>query len=200
MKRSILVLAVVASLLVVSPVKAEDASIAPSSSPTTSGIRQVRQEMKQERQELRDERKTTMQAIRGQFNLTRASARATMLTKKFEFIAKRFDSILGRFDSRITTIESSNKSIVLTTVKAKLADAKAKLVLARAAGILAVDGFKAITANSTKDDFAKLQVLVKTANDAYKAVNVALKDALKELKTVSKPALPAASAAVSNSL
>lgn len=207
MRQTLFALAIVTSLLIVPPAYAEEAS----ASPSTSGMRQDRQELRQEmrteglqvreeNKEKREEQKTVAVAARSQFNLVRASARATILERKYEFISKRFDNIIARFESRITTIESTGKDLDLTEVKSKLDAAKLKLVEAKVDGNVAVEGFKSITASSTKEDFTKLQVLVKTADASFRAVNDSLKIALKQLKPISKPALPAASPAVSNSL
>ena len=198
MRQTFFTFVVITSLLAVAPAYAQEAS----ASPATPGISQVRREIqvREELKEKREDQKAIIKTTRSQFNLVRASVRVILLERKYGFVGKRFDNIIARFDSRIKTLESAGKDLDLTAVKSALSNAKSKLIEAKANGNIAVEGFKSITETSTKEDFTKLRVLVKTADASFRSVNDALKLALKELKTISKPALPAASAAVGNSI
>lgn len=128
-------------------------------------------------QEIRQELETKREEIRNRI----AQIHATRLTKRFDAYYLRLASIITRFEARLIILQKNSKDIVPT--QAKLDLAKAKLVEAKTAGQDAVKALEAI------DPPAK--ELAISAHDLYKETLTLLKDALKSLKTISKPALPA---------
>ena len=128
-------------------------------------------------QEIRQELETKREEIRNRI----AQIHATRLTKRFDAYYLRLASIITRFEARLIILQKNGKDIVPT--QAKLDLTKAKLVEAKTAG---QDAVKALEA---KDPPAK--ELATTAHDLYKETLTLLKDSLKSLKTISKPALPA---------
>jgi len=128
-------------------------------------------------QEIRQELETKREEIRNRI----AQIHATRLTKRFDAYYLRLSNIITRFEARLIILQKNSKDIVPT--QAKLDLAKAKLVEAKTAGQDAVKALEAI------DPPAK--ELAISAHDLYKETLTLLKDALKSLKTISKPALPA---------
>lgn len=140
------------------------------------------QEIRQERQEIRS-------------NV--AENHANRLEKRFTAYYTRLNNIITRFQARLDLLKSQNKDI--SAIQTKLDSAKTKLGEAKTKGESAVAAFKAI--DPVKFSEQKTQVLAArdlavSARKAYLEVHELLKAALKELKTISKPALPAASSAV----
>jgi len=128
-------------------------------------------------QEIRQELETKREEIRNRI----AQIHATRLTKRFDAYYLRLSNIITRFEARLIILQKNSKDIVPTQTKLDLA--KAKLVEAKTAGQDAVKALEAI------DPPAK--ELAICAHDLYKETLTLLKDALKSLKTISKPALPA---------
>jgi hypothetical protein len=153
------------------------------------------QEIRGERMEDRQEAKDKMQEIRS----TVAENHADRLERRFAFYYDRFSNIIMRFEKRLDILKADGKdvsavSIKLTAVKAKLAEAKAK-------GGEAVAAFKAIDPSKfseQKTEALAARDLATAARKLFMETHTLLKDALKSLKAISKPALPAASAAVEN--
>lgn len=194
MRKSILAFTLITSFVLAFPVYAEEST-------SLSGPNQtIKQNTQQVQTEITEEQKIKTQGIHSKFNVSRTAARAIMLSKKYAFISNRFNNIISRFETRINILVKAGKQSELVNVSAKLAEAQKQLVLANTASVNVMNAFSAISTISTKGDFTNLQILIKTANGEYKKVNTLLKVALKELKAISKPALPASSSAVNNSI
>lgn len=128
-----------------------------------------------------------------------AQNHANRLKRRFQFYYDRFTNIIARFKARLAILEGQGKNI--TAVTAKLDLAKTKLEEAKAKGIEAVAAFVAIDPakfSQQKTERLAARDLANAAHQLFVDTHNLLKDALKELKTISKPALPAASPAVEN--
>lgn len=126
-----------------------------------------------------------------------AENHANRLERRFKSYATRLNNIITRFQARLEILKLENKNI--SDAQAKLDLVKTKLATAIAAGENAVDAFQAIDPakfSEQKTERVAAQSLAKDAIKLFKDANDALKLALKSLKLISKPALPAASAAV----
>jgi hypothetical protein len=146
-------------------------------------------------QEIRQDAKTTRETIMSKV----FENHANRLTKRFGFYYKRFTNIITRFEARLAILKEDGKDITKTQVKLDLA--KAKLEEAKKAGDLAIAAFKALDPSQfteLKTERLAARDLANAARKLYLDTFTLLKEALKELKTISKPALPAASAAVQN--
>ncbi|PIR98731.1 hypothetical protein COT87_03205 [Candidatus Collierbacteria bacterium CG10_big_fil_rev_8_21_14_0_10_44_9] len=138
----------------------------------------------------------------GQIQEIRQDARinhATRLVKRFDFYYKRFAGIITRFEARLVILKAGDKDIGGT--QAKLDLAKAKLAEAKKASDIAIVAFKALDSTKfaqQKTERLAARDLAKVALKLFRDTHTLLKEALKELKTISKPALPTASAAVQN--
>ena len=146
------------------------------------------QEIREEQRENREERRSNV-----------AENHANRLEKRFGFYFDRLNAIVARFNTRLSTLNSSDPAVV--KIKAKLTLAKTKLLEAKTKGDEAIDAFRSIDpAKFAEQKAAALEArdLANSARKLYLEVHTLLKEAVKELKMVSKPALPAASAAVQN--
>lgn len=159
--------------------------------------RESRESRREEIQENRAERAETRQEARSQV----AENHASRLERRFNHYYKRLTNILERFQKRLDYLNSQDKEV--GSIQAKLDTIKAKLAGAKTAGDEAIAAFKAIEPGSWEEQKSALQTardLANKARDLYKEVHTLLKSALKDLKLISKPALPANSAAVEQSL
>lgn len=153
------------------------------------------QEIRQDRMEDRQEAKDKMQETRS----TVAENHANRLERRFAFYYARLSNIIMRFEKRLDILKADGKDIA--TVSAKLTEVKAKLESAKAKGVEAVAAFKAIDParfSEQKTEALAARDLANSARKLFMETHTLLKDALKSLKAISKPALPAASAAVEN--
>ena len=144
-------------------------------------------------QEVRQESQTLRQEIRSNV----AQNHANRLERRFEFYYKRLNNIITRFESRLELLKNGGKNT--SAAQLKLDAAKAKLEAAKLKGEEAVAAFKAVDPAK----YAEQKTAILAAKDTAVAAKQLFQDAfdllklaLKELKTISKPALPAASAAV----
>ncbi len=164
-------------------------------SPERVEIQEIRQDRREERQENREEVREQVQEIRSNV----AENHANRLERRFAFYYSRLSNIITRFEKRLDILKADGKDV--TSVSTKLTEVKSKLESAKAKGVEAVNAFKAI--DPAKFSEQKTQVLSARdlANEARKLfveTHTLLKDALKALKAISKPAVPAASSAVEN--
>ncbi len=153
------------------------------------------QEIRQERKENVEEMKSKLQTMRSNI----AENHATRLSKRFEYYYSRLTNIMARFDKRLDVLKADGKDV--TALKTKLEQVRAKLGEAKTAGDAAVAAFKAIdpakfSEQKTQAQAARDQAI--SARKLYLEAHKLLKEALSSLKAMSKPALPASSAAVSN--
>ncbi|MBP9670542.1 hypothetical protein KBD75_04035 [Candidatus Woesebacteria bacterium] len=163
--------------------------------PAQAEIQEIRQDRREERQENREEVREQVQEIRSNV----AENHANRLERRFTFYYSRLLNIISRFEKRLDILKADGKDI--STVSAKLTDVKSKLESAKVKGVEAVNAFKAIDPAKFSEQKAEALVARDLANEARKLfveTHTLIKDALKSLKTMSKPALPAASAAVNN--
>lgn len=128
------------------------------------------------------------------------AAHADRLEKRFSFYYDRLNKIIIRFEERLSILTKAGKNI--KTIQIKLNTAKAKLLEAKLKGESVVSLFRTVDPTKLREQ----KVVVQGARDMtvatiklFQESHNLLKSALKELKTISKPALPAASAAVQNS-
>lgn len=134
-------------------------------------------------------------------SLSVAEIHANRLERRFKFYYDRLNGIMMRFQTRLDLLSSEGKSTSATQIQ--LNAAKAKLEEAKLSGVAAVAAFRAIDPAKVKEQRTELKeavMLAKKTRDIFQESLALLKTALKELKTISKPALPAASPAVQNSL
>lgn len=146
-------------------------------------------------------RRPEIQEIRGETRSDVARLHAERLEKHFGFYYNRLNNIITRFQARLDLLKAAGKDT--TAVQAKLDAAKAKLAEAKAKGDAAITAFKAIDpAKFSEQRTAALAArdLATAARQLFQETHELLKEALRLLKTISKPALPAASAAVRNAL
>jgi len=163
-----------------------------------SGVRaEGMNELREKRQEQIENRVENRQEQRNKV----AENHANRLERRFKFYFERMSKIIDKFQQRLEYLKEQEKDV--TKVQTKLDAAKAKLNEAQAKGEEAVTAFRMI--DPTKWSEQKTQImaardLATAARTLYLEAKELLKTALAELKTISKPALPAASAAVNNSL
>lgn len=160
-------------------------------------IQEIRTERKEERDEKREEVKENIQERRSEI----VENHAGRLEKRFAAYYSRLSNIIARFQSRLTTLKSEGKSV--TSVETELNTAKSNLEAAKLKGAEAITAFRAIDPTTLADQKTALIAARDLANAARKLfadTHTSLKAALKSLKVISKPATPAASAAVNNSL
>lgn len=142
-----------------------------------------------------------IQEIRQENRSNVAELHATRLERRFKFYYERLNNIMTRFQARLDLLTSEGKST--STVQLKLSTAKAKLEEAKLKGARAIAAFRAIDPVKVRDQKSALLIASNLATEARKLFQDTLdllKLAFKELKTISKPALPAASSAIQNTL
>ena len=152
---------------------------------------QNRTESREEQQEQR--------GIVQEFKSRVAENHANRLEKRFKFYYERMTKIMVRFQTRLDTLKAQGKET--TPIQVKLDAAKAKLELAKTKGEAAVAAFRGLDPTKfqeQKTERLAARDLAKEARKLFLEAHALLKEALKSLKTISKPALPAASSAVEN--
>lgn len=149
----------------------------------------------------RPERAVEIQEIRqdNRQNLRSSVAEnhANRLERRFGFYFARLGNIIARFQRRLDALKTAGKDT--TAVQAKLDAAKSKLAEAKAKGAEAIAAFKAIDPAKFSEQRAEAfaaRDLATAARKLFVETHTLLKEALRLLKTISKPALPAASAAI----
>lgn len=155
--------------------------------------RELRETRREEIQEIRTERLEEREQIRTKV----AENHASRLERRFSLYYKRLENIVERFQKRLDYLKTQNKDVA--SIQTKLDSIKTKLNGAKVAGDEAVAAFQAIDPGTWEVQKPKLLAAKDLANEArelYKEVHTLLKAALRELKQISKPALPASSAAV----
>lgn len=138
-----------------------------------------------------------IQEIRQEFRSNVTENHANRLEKRFSFYVKRFENILTRFQTRLNLLTSQGKDI--TSIQTKLEATKIKLAQAKAKGAEAVAAFRAIDPakfSEMKTERLAARDLAMAARKLFVETHTLLKDALKALKTISQPALPAAEEAL----
>lgn len=145
----------------------------------------------------RPERAVEIQEIRQEARSSVAEAHAARLKRRFGFYTARLTNIMTRFQKRLDVLKAEGRDTAPTQTKLDLA--KSKLAAAKLKGDEAVSAFAAIDPGKfpeQKDAAFAARDLAQAARVLFQETHQALKDALKELKLISKPAVPAASAAV----
>ncbi len=179
-------------------VYATDGSVEPSPQRRKDSSRPLEvQEIKDGRQNLREQAQNQLQTLRSSV----AQNHANRLERRFKFYFERLTNIITRFQTRLDTLK--NKGTDVSTIQVKLDAAKTQLASAKSLGEQAVADFRAIDPAKFSEQKAQAQAArdqAMQARGAFLEVHKLLKDALKLLKTISKPALPAASSAVEQSL
>lgn len=195
MSKKILVLSLTVSALVLSSslVRAEGENVTKRrpDRPEAAQIQEIREVRKDARNEIKDK----MQEFRSNV----AENHANRLERRFKFYFDRLTNILTRFDKRVATLKSEGKNTA--AVESSLAAAKTKLSEAKTKGDAAIAAFKAIDPakfSEQKTEAMAARDLAMAARKLFMDTHSLIKDALKALKLISKPALPAASAAVQN--
>ena len=126
-----------------------------------------------------------------------AENHANRLERRFKFYYERLSRIMDKFQARIEYLKTQDKDT--TVVQTKLDAAKAKLEAAKVKGEEAVAAFRAIEPGKWEEQKPEMLAARDLSEDARKLFKESfglLKDALKELKNISRPALPAASPAL----
>lgn len=152
-----------------------------------------RDEVREGIQQLRTERRENKEEQRSKV----AENHANRLERRFNLYYKRLTNITERFQKRLDYLNTKNQDV--TALQSSLDSIKSKLSTAKAAGDKAIAAFKAIEPGTWEEQKAALQAardLADKARELYKEVHTLLKSALRDLKQISKPALPASSAAV----
>jgi chromosome segregation ATPase len=198
MKKNLIFILALILLINASLVKAvSDENVITRRSEKAAEIQEIRTERKENRQEKREEVKENIEAKRSEI----AENHANRLEKRFTAYSTRLSNIIIRFQERLAKLKSEGKSV--SSIETELQAAKAKLESAKSKGVEAIAAFRAIDPTSIADQKAALMAARDLANSArklFEEAHTSLKSALKSLKVISKPALPAASAAVNNSL
>lgn len=144
-------------------------------------------------QEIRQERVEDQSQIRSRV----AENHANRLERRFQFYYIRLTNIITRFEARLDILATAGKDTAPSA--AKLAAAETKLAAAKLKGEQAVAAFRAIDPAKfaeQKQELTAARELADAARTLFQEAHRLLQDALTELKNISKPALPAASAAV----
>lgn len=196
-KNLIIVLALVLLSSVSSAQAASDENVSQRRKEKSAEIQEIRTERKEEREEKREEVKENIEERRSEI----AENHAGRLEKRFTAYYTRLSNIITRFKARLDVLKAEGKTV--SSVETELATATSKLESAKSKGVEAVSAFRAIDPTSIQDQKAALMAardLASAARKLFEEAHTSLKSALKSLKVISKPALPAASAAVNNSL
>ena len=198
MKKNLIIVLALLLLSSVSSVQAvSDENVTERRKEKSAEIQEIRTERKEERQEKREEVKENIQERRSEI----AENHANRLEKRFTAYYTRLSNIITRFKARLDVLKAEGKTV--SSVETELATATSKLESAKSKGLEAVSAFKAIDPTTLADQKSALMAARDLANAArklFEEAHTSLKSALKSLKVISKPALPAASAAVNNSL
>lgn len=150
------------------------------------------QEIRQESKEKREEIKSKLEEMRSSV----AENHANRLERRFKFYYNRLHNIIARFNQRLDNLDSQDPAVI--SIKSKLASATTKLEEAKSKGDSAVNAFRAIDPAKFSEQKSAARLAgedAMLARKLFKEVHELLKDALKALKLITKPALPAASAA-----
>lgn len=143
--------------------------------------------------------KLEIQEIRQDIRNNIAKNHAERLQNRFTFYGDRLGNIITRFQLRLDTLKANGKNTTATQVKLDLA--KSKLAEAKLKGETSIAAFTALESSNLKEqkaEFLAARDLANSARKLFEETHTVLKEALRELKTISKPALPASSAAVEN--
>ncbi len=198
MKKNLIIVLALLLLSSVSSVQAvSDENVTERRKEKSAEIQEIRTERKEERQEKREEVKENIQERRSEI----AENHANRLEKRFTAYYTRLSNIITRFKARLDALKAEGKTVA--SIETELATATSKLESAKSKGLEAVSAFKAIDPTTLADQKSALMAARDSANAArklFEEAHTSLKSALKSLKVISKPALPAASAAVNNSL
>jgi hypothetical protein len=162
-------------------------------SPEQIQVQEIRQDRLEERLENREEVQTNLQDRRSNI----AQNHANRLERRFKTYYTRLSNIMTRFQTRLDLLKKDGKDT--TTAQTKLNASKTKLTEAKTKGDAAVAAFKAIDpakVSEQKTELTTARDQAVAARKLFVEANDLLKLALKELKNLSKSALPAASAAV----
>ncbi len=138
-----------------------------------------------------------IQEVKQEVRSNVAEKHASRLEKRFSSYYIRLNNIITRFQTRLDMLRVEGKIIAPTQTKLDLA--KAKLAQAKTMGDEAIMAFKAIDPvkfSEQKTEAFAARDTAKLARELFQETHNLLKDALKELKTISKPALPAAQEAL----
>ena len=133
-----------------------------------------------------------IQEIRQENRSKVAENHANRLERRFGFYYDRLSKIIVRFEARLVILDNAGKNTADS--KAKLALAKTKLEAAKVAGQEAGVQFRAIVPakiSEQKTELLAARDLATSARKLFQEAHQLLKDALKALKLISKPALPA---------
>lgn len=143
------------------------------------------QEIKADIKDAREERKSAIQTMQ--------AARLN----RFDSYYKLLSNIIARFKLRRDELSSKGKDVTALTAKITLAEQT--LASAKAKSDAFATALAGLSSTSTKDDRLAAAKLAKEAHDLYKETHrILVQEGMRLLKTFSKPALPAASAAVQN--
>lgn len=157
-------------------------------------------EVKEIRQESRQEVRTQLQANQ-ELGVARQVAQnhSTRLANRFKFYENRLTAIITRFQSRLDILKQEGVSV--SSVQAKLDLVKDKLQDAVTQGGKAIVAFESIQSGTLVEQRTALLSAKELADEArglFRETHELLKQALRELKTITKPALPATSPATQN--
>lgn len=133
-----------------------------------------------------------VQEIRQEIRSSVAQNHARRLTRRFQFYFDRLSKIITRFEARLAILDTAGKDTA--DAKAKLALVKTKLGEAKSKGDATITAFTAIDPakfSEQKEAAFAARDLAVSARKLYQETLVLLKDALKALKVISRPALPA---------
>lgn len=153
-------------------------------------------------QEIRQETRTQNQAnLEAGVAQRVAQNHSNRLARRFKFYETRLTSILTRFQARIDFLEQEGKLVGTVQTKLDLVTAKLEAAVEKAKeATAAFDAIQPGTMAEQKDALNAARELATETRELFQETHELLKLALRELKTISKPALPAASPAVQNAL